>query len=440
MGAIGSSWYMMKAAEQRAPGHHDEFLVKLVEAIDPMDPVNGLRRLEALKTDDRKDPFRLAVAGVGGRFLGGDSRAMRGLSPEDLPAGPYESRRFGSWPASGVVTRFGGTAARYLVTSAPRFPGPPPPGAPPPPVFFIGPVFLVTALSMVLGIAFAVAIIFRSFRQQVKMADHVIGEIHRGNLKARFPVERNDEIGRAMERFNRMADEIEILVQKLETAQQARNAMLQELAHDLRTPVASLRSMTETIFQRISIPPDLTEISNLALREIEYISRLVEDLLLLSQVSDQRYRAQPAPVDLMALFKDEGEGLQSRFGRKFELRSGTREALVLGDGQLLQRLARNSLENAFSFAVSRVEVLVEANSNQVRVLVSDDGPGFDEKSLAEFGVRRGRRQIEARRGNRLSLGLGSVIMKAIVFAHGGTLTPRNAPLGGGELEIVIPTD
>ena len=108
----------------------------------------------------------------------------------------------------------------------------------------------------------------------------------KGNLKARFPIVRMDEIGQTMLRFNHMADEIEHLVERMKTVEASRASLLQELAHDLRTPVASLKNLIETVATKdASMQPALrVELMELALSECEYFERLVEDLLVIAQV------------------------------------------------------------------------------------------------------------------------------------------------------------
>src|SRR5262249_45941559 len=152
-------------------------------------------------------------------------------------------------------------------------------------------------IMVLVGIAVALLMIFRSLRDHVVSADHVISELQRGNLKARFPIERLDEIGAAKMRFNAMADEIERLVERLRSAESSRNNLLQELAHDLRTPVASLQSILESVFSMAKMEPDVAELAELARKEVEYMGHLVEDLLLLAQLSEPSYRPNTQAVD-----------------------------------------------------------------------------------------------------------------------------------------------
>ena len=112
---------------------------------------------------------------------------------------------------------------------------------------------ITMVVTVLVGIGFALFLIFRSLREHVETADRVISELQRGNLKARFPIKKNDEIGRAMERFNQMADQIEQLVERLRSAEASRNFLLQELTHDLRTPVGCIHTSSSVLKV---LPPD----------------------------------------------------------------------------------------------------------------------------------------------------------------------------------------
>ena len=76
----------------------------------------------------------------------------------------------------------------------------------------------------------------------------------------------------------------------------------------------------------------------------------------------------------------------------------------------------------------------------MRILIEDDGPGFTQEALESYGVRRVSRIIEDKGTGRLSVGLGSVIMKTIASAHHGQVSVRNRPEGGACVEISLGVD
>jgi len=237
-----------------------------------------------------------------------------------------------------------------------------------------------------------------------------------------------------------MAEEIESLVERLRAAERSRNNLLQELAHDLRTPVASLQTIHESVFSSATMAPDVADLADLARKEVEYMGKLVEDLLLLAQLTEPHYQPNRHPVDLLAIVEEETDSLALRKGGGVEVAKSfeVEEALVRGDEHLFKRLVRNGLENAFSYAKSRVEVRAWREDGKLLVRISDDGPGFDPAMLPKFGERRGQRMIKKSQGGRLSLGLGSVIMKSVVTLHRGEIRASNAPSGGAVVEFGIP--
>jgi K+-sensing histidine kinase KdpD len=287
-------------------------------------------------------------------------------------------------------------------------------------------------------------------RTEAKEAGVIIEELKRGNLKARMPVKKMDEVGKLMSEFNRMADEIDRLVQGIKDSEQSRMALLQELAHDLRTPVASLKNLLETMSLRAAEINVETreELLSLSVREVEYFERLVEDLLLLAQVTEPKYRVESKSIDLDELIEEELELVSARYStqgnRKTVSKSLPLEGLkIRGDGHLLRRLVRNALENAFSFASTEVNLALTATSTQIEILVRDDGPGLSSESLAAFGHKRITRFMSGQHDGRLSVGLGSVIMRAITSAHSGSLAIQNrlderGQKHGAEVKIILP--
>ncbi|MGZ3657054.1 MAG: ATP-binding protein [Bdellovibrionota bacterium] len=416
----------------------------LVEREGNGDLVLGMKRTEILMGKD--EPLSLYLLDEKGNPLYPSSAPIpKGMK---LPATVNESlaavpNDMGSPALGTVITRLNHVPPRYLLVEMHPigFPGghgpPSPPGGP----YFFPFSFLLMAFMVLMGIGIALWIIFRSLRATAQQADDVISELKRGNLKARFPIHRNDEIGQAMKRFNSMADEIESLVERLRAAESSRNNLLQELTHDLRTPVASLKTMLEGIFQSVELAGDVLEMSELSLNEVDYLERLVEDLLLLARLTEPRYKASKGLVDFLSLLEQESDTLAYKHEGRVRIVThlNVDEALILGDEHLFQRLVRNTLDNAFAYAKSKVEVELNCAANgSIQVRVTDDGEGISPEDLSKFGERREQRTVKRKKGGKLSLGLGSVIMKSVVSLHGGKLSVGNSPSGGAVVEFTLP--
>jgi signal transduction histidine kinase len=301
-------------------------------------------------------------------------------------------------------------------------------------------------LAVLLGMGISLYFLFQSLRAKAVQAQEVLNELQKGNLKARFPITRMDELGQAMSRFNQMADEIERLVERLRTTERSRMSLLSELAHDLRTPIASLKNLVATVQKRSGPQDEATrsELLTLAGREVEYFEELVEDLLVLAQISEPRYQANREPVSLIELLEEEVEGVAAQYeGQGKEIRierqSGLDEVQLSGDSRLLHRMIRNALDNAVSFARREVVLRIRPESQEILLSVEDDGPGMSDEAIRAFGERRVSRMLGASRNGRLSVGLGSVIMKTIAQLHRGTLHAGNRAGGSGaRIEIRLP--
>lgn len=256
-----------------------------------------------------------------------------------------------------------------------------------------------------------------------------------------------------MVRFNTMASEIEKLVEHMRNVEISRSKLIQELAHDLRTPVASLKNLIETLSLKGAALGEETkkEFLELSLKEVNYFERLVEDLLFLAQVSEPKYQIQKESILLASILEDEAEDEAFRVnqnGKKVKLQfqlEDIKEFAMVGDLHLIRRLMQNTLENAFSFAQSSVKVIgkLDESKKNIQISVIDDGPGFSAESLASFGERRVTRKISSDKNGRISVGLGYVIMKSIANIHRGEIKASkiisNAnKIAGSAVEIILP--
>ncbi len=322
---------------------------------------------------------------------------------------------------------------RFLVAQRPR-------------AFLQGP-FWGRRLGLIFLAVFApVALAAVYLRRRSASVRKVLGEWERGNLKARFSVNHTDELGRMMVQFDRMADRVEQLVEKLRTAEQARVQLLSELAHDIRTPLTSLRFAVESLSEDNRSDADALEDKLLALQELNYFESLVEDLFLLAQMDDTGSEKKNQLVEPAGILQSEIERLRKLDARKlaWEVVDDVQgQARLRGDAYLIKRLFRNVFENARTHARKKLEVRLRVIDNSMfELTVRDDGPGFSKEALSNFGIRRQTRFIDPAAGGRASLGLGSVILKTIATLYRGAVNARNWDLpngevGGAEVKIVI---
>ena len=303
---------------------------------------------------------------------------------------------------------------------------------------------LITAIvamgvSILAGLGLSFLFISIYMRRRSNEAERIIGKLKAGDLKARFEIKHNDETNQLMLKFNDMADQIESLVDNLRHTESTRTKLLQELAHDLRTPVASLKNLQEMLLEKGHLLSEekKTHVQALAIKEILYFERLVEDLLFLSGVNDPRFGESFTEVNLAELLQEEGELFETD---KVKVVYDIEENLtVTGETHLLTRLIKNSLSNASRFADSQIRISLHAKNEGVILTVTDDGKGLTAEELTQFGEKKFSRQYLDSNSEHISIGLGSVIMKKIISLHDGEMSVQNSPeLKGCELKFIFP--
>lgn len=285
--------------------------------------------------------------------------------------------------------------------------------------------FSIFILALV-GTSFAGATMIVVYvRRTSKEARRVMARLHEGDLQARFPIRKFDEIGNLKLDFNAMADEIERLVVRLRDTESARRNLLKELSHDLRTPLTSLRTSIDTLAycrQQMSAEQQ-QEFLHVAQSELEYFVRLLEDLFLIADFAEPGYKSTPESTDLRSIANAELHARQvAQPTLNWSLHcEASADVNIECDRHLILRLLRNALDNAGKYANSRVDITLTAQSDAVQIDIADDGPGIEPEALKSFGERRKHRLHSGAAQSDLSLGLGSVIMKAIANLHGGTV-------------------
>ena len=235
-----------------------------------------------------------------------------------------------------------------------------------------------------------------------------------------------------------MASEIERLVKRLKDTEISRSNLLQELGHDLRTPLTSLNTAFETMREHSDVLSfeERNELFSMIATDIRYFKDLLEKLTLIATIDGPHYKSSTEKIHLSTLLENEIQSRKVATGESLEWKLIVGEnssPVILGDSHLITRLFRNAFDNAARYAREMITIKINDLKDQVEILIQDDGPGLTYETLETFGKRRERRHRKEKGPENFSLGLGSIIMKTIAQVHGGQLEILNL-MKSGEIQ------
>jgi two-component system sensor histidine kinase KdpD len=256
------------------------------------------------------------------------------------------------------------------------------------------------------------------------------------------------EQGRLLETVARLIAIALERVHYVEVAQQStlqmeserlRNSLLSAISHDLRTPLAALVGLADSL--QLTQPPPSPAQSAIADRVREQARRLrslVENLLDMARLQAGRVALNRQWHSLEELVGTSLEAVASVLGqRRVEVHVPEPFPLVEMDAALMERVLCNLLENAAKFIgpQNRIDIGARAEPGRVSVWVDDDGPGLPPGREEEIFEKFERGDKESATPG---VGLGLAICRAILQAHGGTIRAENRPGGGARFLFELP--
>lgn len=240
------------------------------------------------------------------------------------------------------------------------------------------------------------------------------------DLTQRIAVEGDDDVARLGRTFNAMLD-------RLEGAFATRQQFLNDVGHELRTPITIVRGHLEVLGDD---PEERRETVALVVDELERMRRLVDDLVMLARAEQPDF-LDPAPVDLADLAGELIRKAERIADRRWVLERAD-EGVVVADRQRLTQAVVQLVQNAVEHTDTDDEIAIGAiaTATGAQLYVRDTGPGFGDRDPQELFDR-----FVGERSD--GTGLGLAIVRAIAEAHHGTATARHAPGGGALLQIDI---
>lgn len=225
---------------------------------------------------------------------------------------------------------------------------------------------------------------------------------------------------------------------------QSRRRLVAWISHDLRTPLAALRAMAESLEDGVSDEP--ARYHRQIRLQAETLASMVDDLFELSKIQSGTLSLNMEPVSLFDLVSDAVADLHpvaaSRSITLTESRTGN--LTLFGDARELSRVIGNLLMNAIEHSPANSQILISARETEdehVALSVVDAGGGIPEEDLGKI-FDAGWRGTPSRTPSRMfglsaGAGLGLAIVAGIVEAHSGGVTVRNVP-GGCQFDVTLP--
>jgi signal transduction histidine kinase/DNA-binding response OmpR family regulator len=229
----------------------------------------------------------------------------------------------------------------------------------------------------------------------------------------------------------------------LQTSNRRKDEFLAMLSHELRNPLAPIRTALEVIRRLAPAEPKLTWATDVTGRQVAHLTRLVEDLLDVARINQGKIALQVAPLDLRAVIAHAVETARPFIdSRRHQLHASVPDTPVAlrGDFARLSQVVANLLNNAAKYTDEggSIELALTSGQGQAVISVRDNGVGIDAELLPNIFdlFEQGKRSLDRSQGG---LGVGLTLVHRLVDLHQGAITAvSTGPGRGSEFRIALP--
>jgi len=301
---------------------------------------------------------------------------------------------------------------------------------------------VVAAISVVLALGLGLVLSW-SLVGPIRRTEERVAEIAEGDFSGQLDVANRDELGSLAANVNRMNGELRRLYGELETASRHKSEFLANMSHELRTPLNAIIGFSQVLRQRMfgEINAKQEEYLDDVIASGNHLLSLIDDVLDLSKVEAGRIELERATFSLRDALKRSVVMVRERAaegGIRLSLELAPDVDLVRADERRVRQIVFNLLANAVKFTPPGGSVVVATarDGGEVRVSVTDTGPGvasedreriFEEVQQSELGARQGE-----------GSGLGLALSRRLVELHGGRIWVEDGPGGGSRFVFTLP--
>jgi len=294
----------------------------------------------------------------------------------------------------------------------------------------------VLRLSLMIGAAVVLfsVVMSRALTAQIRELLVAIRRVREGAYSHRANIRGRDEIAQLGDEFNSLAG-------RLQKTEESRRRFVSDASHELKTPLAAIRLLTDSILQTEDIDMATAKdfVSDIG-QEAERLSRITEDLLRLTRL-DSDVLEPPVVVDVLPVLQQvlrmmELVAEERGISITYQAEEGCR---VLSTRDELHQIIYNLTDNAVKYDRDggRVEVRLRREGDQAVLSVADDGMGIPEEDIPRI-FERFYRVDKARSRAAGGTGLGLSIVSDTVRKRGGSIEAANRPGGGAEFTVRWP--
>ena len=262
-----------------------------------------------------------------------------------------------------------------------------------------------------------------------------IQRMSKGDFSARVRVKGSGEMKQLALAFNSMSE-------KLETLDQSRNQFVSNASHELKTPLATMKIMIESLIYQPDMDKELrTEFMSDINSEIDRLSNIVSDLLTLVQMDVHNVKLTRENLSIAALVKENAHRLQPIADQKEQkiLLTLSDPCDIYADKSKLNQVIYNLMENAVKYTQQggQVKVTLQRLGRDAKLVITDNGPGIPKENLPHI-FDRFYRVDKARSREKGGTGLGLSIVHQLVLLHGGAIRVESEEGKGASFIVELP--